>query len=289
MNVVFFGTPAFVVPVLETLTNQFDVVGVVTAPDVPTGRKKILTPSPVKSFYQRYLERHKKQGAIMSDQAFTKKTVTQLSIIRPDLFIVAAYGHLIPEDVLKIPTFGSLNIHPSLLPKYRGPSPIQTAILNGDEETGITIIQMDEKLDHGPIVAQEKVLLGNNDTFETLHFALFQKAAQMLPPATQRYTKQTTDLLPQNDSLASYCKKITKEDGFFDLNNPPSSLILDRMVRAFFPWPTAWTKLVTRSGQWKILKFLPEKKLQIEGGKPMTMKDFLNGYPEMREAIAELL
>jgi methionyl-tRNA formyltransferase len=285
MKIVFFGTPSFVLPVLESLTKHFEVVGVVTTPDAPSGRKKPLTPSAVKSWAIANLPKTK----ILVPEQFNNETIEQLKSLNPNLVIVAAYGKLIPQTLLAIPKYGSLNIHPSLLPKYRGSSPIQTAILNGDKETGVTIMQMDQELDHGPIVRQEKIELKGNETFESLHQTLFHLAANLLPSTIEQYSNKTISPNPQNEKKVIFCQKITREDGFFKMENPPDKDKLDRMIRAFYPWPTAWTKWEIAHGRSQIVKFLPEKRIQLEGGKPMSLKDFLNGYPALREIITSLV
>ncbi len=283
MKIVFFGTPTFVIPVLTSLVDNFNVVGVVTTPDTYQGRKKILTPTPVKQYAH-----DNNIAPVITDEHFTDETKKQLSLLSPDLFITAAYGKLIPEDVLSIAKIGSLNIHPSLLPKYRGPSPIQAAIMHGDNETGVSIIQMDEELDHGPILAQEKILLHGTETFVSLHKELFEKAAMMLPDAIMRYAQKSSTLLPQNEKDVIWCKKITKEDGYFESAHPPKKHILDRMIRAYTPWPTAWTKISINNHELR-LKFHPDRKIQPEGGKIMTIKDFFNGYPELKETVEKIL
>lgn len=288
MKIVFFGTPHFVIPILGALQKNIDLVGVVTTPDAPLGRKKILTPTPVKLTYQNYLQRTKKTGLIIDSQQFNNKTIKQLSDVRPDLFVVAAYGHLVPESVLNIPKHGALNIHPSLLPKYRGPSPIQTAILNGETTSGITIIKMDEKLDHGPIVAQKEIPVSDNDTFETLHVKMFAEAANMLPGVIDDFVSGKQKSQPQDEADATYCEHITKQDGYFDIENSPGKEKLDRMIRAYYPWPTAWTRIRIMNNESKIMKLLPGKRIQLEGGKPMTEKEFVNGYPEARQLLAQL-
>jgi methionyl-tRNA formyltransferase len=281
MKILFFGTPSFVVPVLESLAKHFDVVGVVSTPDVPMGRKKIMTPTPVKQFALDHAI------PVFSLEALEDKKWTA-EHAPCDLLITAAYGHLIPESVLAIPRLGSLNIHPSLLPKYRGPSPIQTAILSGDQETGISIIEMDKELDHGPIIAQESIKLHGNETFISLHEVLFKKAAELLPRTIEQYRTKSITPRRQDESSVSWCKKITKEDGYFECDNPPQKEVLDRMIRAYTPWPTAWTRIQIPNKGELVLKCLPEKMIQLEGGKPMTLKDFLNGYPQLREFIQKI-
>lgn len=282
LTIVFFGTPSFVVPIAKILNEHFKLVGVVTAPDTIQGRKKILTPSPVKQYAEE-----------VGIPAFTYDKLDQhaeddLAILNADLFVVAAYGVIIPQAILDLPRLGSLNIHPSLLPQYRGPSPIQTALLNGDTVSGITIIKMDEQVDHGPIVMQWEFPLQHTDTFEMLHVAMFEDAANRLPQIIDGYTEGKTKLIPQDEKSATFCDKITRESGYFSSHNPPSPEVLNRMIRAYYPWPNAWTKIKMRNNEEKILKFLPEKKVQLEGGKPMSMKDAINGYPELKDFISGL-
>ncbi len=197
------------------------------------------------------------------------------SLNEADLCVVAAYGHILTKEQLKTPKFGCINVHPSLLPKYRGPSPIQQAILNGDSETGVTIIKMDEEVDHGPIIYQDTLELFNIDNFDTLSKKMFQHAAEILPKIIEDFVAGKITPQPQNHTQATFCERLTRESGYFPIENPPSSEILDRMIRAYYPWPGVWTK-------WdgKIVKFLPGNMLQMEGKKAISNKDFLNGYPD---------
>jgi methionyl-tRNA formyltransferase len=287
LKIVFYGTPFFVVPVLEALTADFDVVGIVTTPDVPLGRKKVLTGTPIKLAYEKYLAQTGKKGIIITQQV-NKDAVAQLRNLQPDLFVVAAYGHLIPKSVLDIPKYGSLNIHPSLLPKYRGPSPIQTAILNGDSTTGVSIIKMDEEIDHGPLLIKKELPIENADTFQSLHIKLFTFASEMLTRVIPEYISGTLQPNEQQHDQATYCEHITREDGRISLANPPDKKKLDHMIRAYYPWPSVWTKARIKNQESRIIKFLPGKRIQLEGGKPMMIKDFMNGYPELGEKIKGL-
>lgn len=197
-----------------------------------------------------------------------------------DLGVVAAYGHILTKEELNSPKFGCINVHPSLLPKYRGPSPIQTALLNGDKISGITIIKMDEEIDHGDIIYTEEISLSDSDTFDLLSKKMFLKSAEILPKIIEDFVNNKITPTPQNHSLATFTNHLTKKDGYFDIENPPSSEMLDKMIRAYYPWPSVWTRFRQGySGQAKIVKFLPGK-LQMEGKKPISFKDFLNGYPD---------
>lgn len=285
LRIVFFGTPDFVLPVLNVLHEHHTIVGVVTTPDTVQGRKKVLTPTPVKEYALNNIP----DAQIFTPERLSREVTEQIKNLEPELFIVAAYGKIIPQELLDIPTFGSINVHPSLLPIYRGPSPIQTALLNGDDISGVTLLLMDSEVDHGPILAQEEITINPNDTFASLHVTMFEKAAEMLIPTIQGFINKTLIPREQDHEKAVFCEHITKESGYFDLQSPPSPDVLDRMIRAYYPWPTAWTRFRTNKGEEKILKLLPEGKVQPEGKNPMPLKDFLNGHPEMNNVMKKLL
>lgn len=286
-KIIFFGTPLFVTPILEELINRGWLVGVVTSPDQKVGRDQKLQASgialnsppivyeppfeysPDNKDFPRY---HK--NVLLKPEKLDETFISQVSQLDPDLIVVAAYGKIIPQSILNIPKYGALNVHPSLLPKYRGGTPIQAAILHGDSFSGITIIQMDDKMDHGPIVYQEEISFLSQDTLESLSNKMFQRASEILVNLIPEYINGQAHLTEQNHEQATFCKLLNKEDGFFDINNPPSPEVLDRMIRAFYPWPNAWTK-------WngKIVKFYPNGIVQLEGKKPTRLEDFLRGYP----------
>ena len=233
--------------------------------------------------------------------------------LEPNLIILSAYGQIIPKEILKIPKYGCLNIHPSLLPKYRGPSPIQTAILNGDEKTGVTIFIMDEKIDHGPIVAQKELEIKNYN-FKTLSKKLANLGADLLIEILPKYLAGEMKPIPQDDSKATYTKIIKKEDG--KINWQKSAEEIERMTRAFTLWPGTYTYInLKKPKMLKIIKvkvfkidhqktpgtiFLTEKKelavacaqnalilkeVQLEGKRKMSGRDFLNGHPEIINSI----
>lgn len=284
-RIVFFGTPHFVIPIVEKLNENYSVVGVVTAPDTLKGRGNSLTPSPIKQFVQKQLT----SIPVYSPDKLTNEFAEELKALNPDIFVVAAYGKIIPNSILSVPKLGAINIHPSLLPLLRGPSPIQTAILQGVKESGITIIKMDEKMDHGPIISQWGFIISPTDTFETLQRKMFEDASVKIPVIISNYLNNPNELVEQDDSEATYCQIIKKEDGYFSLDNPPNPEMLQRMIHAFYPWPTVWTKVKTKTNEEKILKLLPNNIIQIEGKKPMGIKDFYNGYPELKQLLEGLL
>lgn len=204
------------------------------------------------------------------------------SLDKADLIVVAAYGRILSKEELDSPKYGSINVHPSLLPKYRGSSPIQAAILNGDKVSGITIIKMDNRIDHGPIIYQEQIALSNRDNFDTLSKKMFLRASEVLPGIIKDFTAGKINPIEQNRKEVSFCDRLIRESGYFEIINLPSAENLDRMIRAYYPWPGVWTKWnpSTSGGQAKIVKFYPEGKIQMEGKKVIPLQEFLNGYPD---------
>ena len=219
-------------------------------------------------------------------EALAKHFTLVDNLSEADLGVIAAYGHILTAGELNTPKYGCINVHPSLLPKYRGASPIQAAILNGDKISGITIIKMDEKVDHGPVIYTKEVRLSNQDTFETLSKNMFQQSAEILPQIIEDFVEGKIKEVPQNHNNATYCERLSRDSGYFPIDNPPDPEKLDRMIRAYHPWPSVWTKWSPsrhpkRSAKdLKIVKFLPGGLIQMEGKKPISYKDFLNGYPD---------
>lgn len=285
MKVAFFGTPRLAQIVLENLiASEYKPNLVVTAQDVKTGRGQILTPPAVKSTAL---------GAnIPVIQLPSGFNPVKFAGLNPDLAILVAYGQLIPKEILSIPKLGFINLHPSLLPKYRGPSPIQSAILAGDKTTGVTIIKLDEELDHGPILTQKEVAIEETDT----HLSLIEKlgliGSNLLLEVLPDYLGGKIKTQEQDHLKATITKKITKEDGRLDLLAPPDPLNLNRMIRAYYPWPSVWTEIETRDkgqGTRKVqIKFLPKQMIQIEGKKPMTFEEFKNGYPQFTQLLSKI-
>lgn len=237
MNYIFFGTPQFAVIILKALIEAGHKPAlIVAAPDKPKGRGRALTPPPVKICAEQY-------GASIIQPATLKdaETTRAIAACAPDLFIVAAYGKIIPKTLLDIPKKGNINVHPSLLPNYRGPSPIQAAILNGDETTWVTIMLMDEKMDHGPILAQQELALNiiSNITTEKLSDELAKIGSHLLIETIPKWLAGDIAPQEQDHSKATYTKMITKEDGHIDWRK--SAEEIERMVRAYTPWPSAWT------------------------------------------------
>jgi methionyl-tRNA formyltransferase len=207
---------------------------------------------------------------------------------KAQIAVLAAFGKILPKEILNHFKYGILNIHPSLLPKYRGSSPVQNAILNGDHETGVTVIKLDEAMDHGPVLAQEAIQILSTDTTQSLYEKLFPLGAKLLNENLEGYVSGKKMLTEQNHDSATYTKIITKDNGYINvLETEPDEL--NRKIRAYFPWPGVWIKWQMANDKWQIVKFLPENKIQVEGGKPMSYKDFLNGYPNADKTLVEFL
>jgi len=262
-KIIFLGTPEFGATILEGLIkNNHKPCLVITATDKPVGRKQILTPPPAKIIAEKY-----NIPIIQPEKVLSCKL--QATRIKPDLIIMAAYGEIIPKEFLEIPKYGCLNIHPSLLPKYRGPSPIQTVILNGDRETGTTIILIDEKMDHGPVIANRQLSITDCEiTTDELSKKLAALSIDLLIKIVPKWINGEIKAKPQDESKATYTKIIKKEDG--KINWKKSAEEIERQIRAFYPWPGTFT--FWRNKRIKILeaetsKTVPENKLAIKCGK----------------------
>lgn len=236
MRVVFLGSPAFAVPSLQALANHPDIrlPLVVTQPDRPAGRGRSLTPPPIKVAADA-LGVPTLQPATLRDDA----AVTQVADARPDVLVVVAYGELLHRDVLDLAPHGCLNVHPSLLPKHRGATPIPAAILAGDARTGVSIIRLVRKLDAGPVVTQLAVDIKSGDTTGSLNDRLAQVAAELLPDTVIEYVSGNLVPVPQDDALATHTREWTTDDTRIDWSQPAA--VLERLVRAANPWPMAWT------------------------------------------------
>ena len=210
------------------------------------------------------------------------------SLPQPDIGVVASFGALIPSDIINWPKKGLLNLHPSLLPKYRGPTPVPSALLNGEKETGLTIIKVDEEIDHGPIVSQFKEEIKANETSESLLNRLFTLGGQVLTTILPSYLEGKIELREQDHSQATFTQKLTRDDGKIDWAKPAD--YLERFIRAMSPWPGAWceVEINNQTKRLKILKAYLEKKrlvldnVQLEGKKPVSFKQFQEGYPEAK-------
>lgn len=230
MNVVFMGTPEFAIPSLAALIDSFEVVGVFTQPDRPSGRGRKLTAPPVKRLALDHDIPLAQPEALKSDAVLA--TLNEWS---PRVIVVAAYGQILPPEVLELPPLGCVNVHASLLPRWRGAAPVQAAILHGDPNTGVTIMKMDPGLDTGPILAQRSTPIGPEETGGELADRLAQMGAELLIETLPRYAAGELEPIPQDDSQATKAPLLRKEDGLLDFHEPAEQL--ERQVRAYHPWP----------------------------------------------------
>jgi methionyl-tRNA formyltransferase len=237
IKTIFFGTPGFAVPALEALHSnaRFEVVAVVTQPDRPTGRKKIITPSPVK------LAAEKFKIPALQPEKLKDEAIEQIVVLKPDLAIVVAYGNLIPKRLLEAVPRGFVNIHPSLLPKHRGASPLTATILEGDKETGVCLMVLDEGMDHGPVIACRRVSLKGDETTDSLRAILTPIGADMIGKELVGYLDGKIAATPQDHDKATFCKQIESEGARIDWKKP--AIEIDRLIRAMHGMTPAWTML----------------------------------------------
>ena len=311
MRSIFMGTPEYAIPALEALLNsECHVVGVYVAPDRRGGRGLKWTVHPVKRFALKYGLEIKQPASLRG-----REEQEQLVALKPDIVVVAAYGLIVPRSILAVPEHGLLNIHPSLLPKHRGPSPVATAILQGDQQTGATIMLLNEQVDGGPIIRQEVTDIDDDDTTEVLTDKLFFIGAQMLSDVLPEWLRGDITPVPQDERDASMTRKLVKQDG--EISWRKSAREIQQMVKAFHPWPGCFTKWEGR--RIKIVESAPIalkmdekigtvvqlekfgiaagittgegvlglKVLQLEGGLPTNVAAFLRGHPSFLGASME--
>lgn len=232
-RVVFMGSPDFALPTLRTLAENYEVVGVVTQPDRASGRGRGMKAPPVKLLAQEL-----NLPVIQPEKLKQPEAMEQLRAWAPDLIVVAAFGQILRKDVLELPRHGCLNVHASLLPRWRGAAPINAAILHGDEETGMTIMQMDAGLDTGPMLAKRAIRLTPDDTAGSVFQALSTLGADLLLEILPDYLSGKLVPIPQPEEGATYAPMLKKEDGKLDFTSDVNEL--ERRVRAFNPWPGAF-------------------------------------------------
>jgi methionyl-tRNA formyltransferase len=306
LRVVFMGSPGFAVPSLGHLVAGGYELAVYTQPDRAGGRGRALAPSPVK---QKALALG--LTVVQPENLKSPPVVEQMAAFKPDVIVVAAFGQLLPKTVLELPRLGCLNVHPSLLPKYRGASPVAAAILAGDDFSGVSIMLLDAGMDSGPVLAQAQLPLADSDTAASLGEKLAIVGAGLLGEALVGWARGERKAKPQDDSRASYCQPITKEEGEIDWKLP--AVDIWRRVRAFYPWPGSYTQW--RGKTLKIIEAMPWTrptsakagevialeegfgigsgdgvlnivKLQLEGKQAMNAADFLRGQ---RDFIGSVL
>jgi methionyl-tRNA formyltransferase len=307
MRIVFMGAPQFAVPALERLiSGEHNLVAVYTQPDRPAGRGRLPSFPPIKrTALEHGLEVRQVARFAEAD------AVASLTELSPDVIVVAAFGQILPRRVLDVPPFGCINLHPSLLPRHRGPTPIPSSILAGDEWTGVSIMLLDEGVDSGPILAQRRVLITPQDTTDSLTDKLSQVSAQLMDETLPRWLSRSLTPQLQPEEGATFTKLISKGDGNIDWQSP--AVHIERMVRAYYPWPGCYTtwrgkmlKIVLAApitgykGEPGRVLALPHgevgvqcgegilrlQRLQLEGKREMAADDFLRGQ---RDFVGSLL
>ena len=303
MRIVFAGTPKFAVKSLSVLNqSEHKVVAVYCQPDRPKGRGKVLTACPVKIFSE-----ENNLLVIQPEDLKDKQSQTRLALLNPDVMVVAAYGQILPKSILEIPKLGCLNIHASLLPRWRGAAPIERAILEDDRETGISIMKMNEGLDTGDILLDKKCTISNHETAQTLHDTLSNIGANAILETLNMLP--TLKARPQQNNEATYAEKVTKDEAQIDWHQ--SAEKISRVIRAFNPRPIAYTNAMAKQFKNRVLRIIEAeivnrqttnspgevikydkdvcyvatssgvislKKVQLAGKKEVSIKDFNNAY-----------
>ncbi len=303
-NIIFMGTPDFSVPILEALIRNHTVTAVVTQPDRPAGRGREVQQSPIKQVALAH-----KIPVLQPEKIGRKAAMEELQRYEADAYVVAAFGQILPQKVLDIPPHGSINVHASLLPRWRGAAPIQAAIRAGDSETGITIMKMDAGLDTGPMLRSRAIPIEPGETGATLHDRLSELGAVLLIETLEDYLAGNLEPQPQPEEGVTYAPRIEKGEGRIDWAQPAD--VIERLVRAFTPWPgtfTTWKGKTLRvisgaAGSAAPMHRPPEPgevteiegrtaigtgengvyyptSVQLEGKKVVPMADFVRGYPD---------
>jgi methionyl-tRNA formyltransferase len=299
-GIIFMGTPEFAVPSLKALhKNDQNIALVVTQPDRPKGRGRKLTSSPVKKTAMNL-----GYSVIQPSSVRTAEFMSCIEKYTPDIIVVVAFGHIIPKNILAIPKIATINIHASLLPKYRGPAPIQWAIINEEKKTGVTTMLMDEGLDTGDILLSSELEIAFGDTSDTLHDRLADLGANLLIQTLNAFETGDINPISQDHSQATYAPMLKKNDGRMNWERPANAL--EAFIRGMTPWPGAFTfhekkrlkifraktiVMDTKASPGTVIKGFPEElwistgkgvlsimELQSESGKRLLIKDFLRGY-----------
>ena len=270
MRIVFAGTPKFAVESLAILhKSDHEIIAVYCQPDRPKGRGKVLTACPVKL----YAEQHNLL-VIQPEDFSNKQNQKEFASLNPDVMVVAAYGQILPINTLQTPKFGCINIHASLLPRWRGAAPIERAILSGDKETGISIMQMNEGLDTGDVLLTQKHLISNNETSQSLTESLSSIGAELILETLDRLNE--LHAIPQNNDDATYAKKISKVEAQIDWSQSAENISL--MIRAFNPRPIAKTNAKAKQFEKKVIRIIEAEAVQYESSKtPGTIVELGKG------------
>ncbi|RIN21640.1 MULTISPECIES: methionyl-tRNA formyltransferase [Mammaliicoccus] len=235
-KIVFMGTPDFSTGVLEMLIEEHDVIAVVTQPDRPVGRKKVLTPPPVKEVAIKH-----DIPVYQPEKLNHSSELEEIINLKPDLIVTAAFGQLLPKSLLDAPKYKAVNVHASLLPRYRGGAPIHYAVMNGEKKTGVTIMYMAEKLDAGNIISQDEIDIKENDTVGDVHDQLAVLGTELLKRTLRTIFNGTNESIPQDESLVSFASNISREDERIDWTKDAQSI--HNHIRGLSPWPVAYTTM----------------------------------------------
>lgn len=303
VNIVLWGTPYLSVAIAQSLLKSTNIQAIITTPDTLQGRKKMLTPSPLKTFAQEH-----NIPVFNPDKLNTPETAKLLQSLKSDIWLVIAYGKIIPQSILDIMPNKVLNIHPSRLPQYRGPSPIQASLLNDDTTTAVSLMQLDHLMDHGPIIAQQKIQILPTDTYIELEQKIIQTSRNILAKTIPQFVAGDIIPKPQDDSQASIVSIVTKQDGQINWQKHTAKNIIN-LYRAYINWPQVYTQLDTdkkvifekiklevnnnlklKTGYWQLdaqnnqliigtkAGNIAVTKLKIEGKNSIDAKSFANGY-----------
>jgi methionyl-tRNA formyltransferase len=313
MRIVFIGTGEIGVPTLQALLkSEHSVAGIVTQPDKPVGRAQMVEPPPIKKVLMSDAPGGLRLPIWQPARIKDRQAIEEIRALLPDVIVVMAYGQILPRDVLEIPKVACLNLHASLLPRWRGAAPIQAAIAEGDRETGITVMYMDEGLDTGDILLQRKIEIHPDDTGRSLHERLAQIGPEALVESLRLLTAGSAPRIAQDNAQVTHAPKLKREDGKIDWSKPAE--VIERKIRAFNPWPGAFTLVTDKGGRQLRMKILdgtivegkgrpgeilraPSNELivgtgknalsiwhvQLEGKWRMSASDFIRGHARLLE------
>ncbi len=302
MNIIFMGTSEFAIPSLKLLIDRENVIAIITKPDTPKGRGRVLSPPPIKAYFKLY-------NILQPEDIKEPSFIRDIRKLAPELIVVVAYGKILPKEILNIPKYGAINLHPSLLPKYRGPAPINWTLINGDEITGVTTIFMNEDVDSGDIILSREVKIEDTDNAVSLGNRLALIGAELLVETIELIKSGNVKAIPQNHTLATYAPSLKKEEGL--INWALSNRKIFNMIRGMVPWPSSFTYI--NNSMLKIYgaklsdgKGIPGEVLEansegikvatgsdsliltdihLENRKRMKAKDFILGYPIKKGTI----
>lgn len=267
MKIIFMGTPEFAVPSLEMLDKKYNVVSVYTKVDKPNARGNKINFSPVKEYaLNNNLE------VCQPENFKDREVIEKIERLNPDLIVVVAYGKILPKELIDIPKYGVINVHSSLLPKYRGAAPINAALINGDEKSGVSIMYVEEKLDAGPVILQAETLIDEEDTFLTLHNRLKIMGAELLEEAVELIRLEKVEARPQDEKLMTFVKPFKKEDCHINWNNTAKNIF--NLVRGMNPVPTAFTYINNKTLKIYSVKICEKKYPEAKNGE---IVEFLKG------------